>query len=163
TGTSSPSFARRAHRRATACRRRVRNPGRRAAGSRDPPAGRAATRARTPARPPSGPKTSMDCYPPRRPYTRGGSHAPQSSALVNSLRSMSAPELLMQLLSAPGPSRHESAPAPVWREYCARFAEEVGGDRIGSSFARVPRTADDPRMIVVGHIDEIGLHISHID
>ncbi len=69
----------------------------------------------------------------------------------------------MQLLSAPGPSGHESAPARVWREYCSRFAEEVGGDRVGSSFARVPGTAGGPRMIVVGHIDEIGLHISHID
>jgi endoglucanase len=76
---------------------------------------------------------------------------------------MSAPELLMQLLSAPGPSGHESAPARVWREYCSTFAEEVGGDRVGSSFARVPGTAGGPRMIVVGHIDEIGLHISHID
>jgi endoglucanase len=76
---------------------------------------------------------------------------------------MSAPELLMRLLSAPGPSGHESAPAKVWREYCSSFAAEVGGDRVGSSFARVPGTAGGPRLAVVGHIDEIGLHVSHID
>jgi endoglucanase len=76
---------------------------------------------------------------------------------------MSAPELLMRLLSAPGPSGHESAPARVWREYCSGFAAEVGGDRVGSSFARVPGTGGGPRLVVVGHIDEIGLHVSHID
>jgi len=76
---------------------------------------------------------------------------------------MSAPELLMRLLSTPGPSGHESAPARVWREYCSGFAAEVGGDRVGSSFARVPGTGGGPRLVVVGHIDEIGLHVSHID
>ena len=69
----------------------------------------------------------------------------------------------MALLSAPGPSGHESAPARVWREYCSKFAAEVGGDRVGSSFARVPGIAGGPRLAVVGHIDEIGLHVSHID
>ena len=33
----------------------------------------------------------------------------------------------------------------------------------GSSVARVPGTAGGPTLAVVGHIDEIGLHISHID
>jgi len=69
----------------------------------------------------------------------------------------------MELLRAPGPSGHESAPAKVWREYCSTFAREVGGDRVGSSYARVPGTAGGVTVAVVGHIDEIGLHISHID
>jgi putative aminopeptidase FrvX len=69
----------------------------------------------------------------------------------------------MRLLSAPGPSGHESAPAQVWREYCSSFAAEVGGDRVGSSFARVPGTAGGLKLAVVGHIDEIGLHVSHIE
>ncbi len=69
----------------------------------------------------------------------------------------------MNLLRAPGPSGHESAPAKVWRDYCASFAAEVGGDRVGSSYARVPGTAAGVSVAVVGHIDEIGLHISHID
>jgi putative aminopeptidase FrvX len=69
----------------------------------------------------------------------------------------------MNLLRAPGPSGHESVPAQVWRDYCKSFAEEVGGDRVGSSFARVVGTADGLTVAVVGHIDEIGLHISHIE
>lgn len=76
---------------------------------------------------------------------------------------MSVPEPLLELLSAPGPSGHESTAAQVWRDWCASFAEEVGGDRVGSSFARVPGTAGGLTLAVVGHIDEIGLHVSHID
>jgi endoglucanase len=51
----------------------------------------------------------------------------------------------------------------VWREHCVAFATEVGGDRVGSSFARVPGTAGGLTVAVVGHIDEIGLHVSHIE
>jgi len=69
----------------------------------------------------------------------------------------------MRLLGSPGPSGHESTPARVWREYCASFATEVGGDTVGSSWARVAGTAGGPTVAVVGHIDEIGLHVSHLD
>src|ERR1700755_722667 len=69
----------------------------------------------------------------------------------------------MRLVSAPGPSGHETTPARVWREYCASFATEVGGDKVGSSWARVAGTARGATVAVVGHIDEIGLHVSHID
>jgi putative aminopeptidase FrvX len=69
----------------------------------------------------------------------------------------------MRLLNAPGPSGHETSPAQVWREYCASFATEVGGDKVGSSWARVAGTGEGPTVALVGHIDEIGLHISHID
>jgi putative aminopeptidase FrvX len=73
------------------------------------------------------------------------------------------PELLHRLISAAGPSGHETDPARVWREGCAEFATEVGSDSVGSSYARVSGTAGGPTLIVVGHIDEIGVHVSHID
>jgi putative aminopeptidase FrvX len=76
---------------------------------------------------------------------------------------MPVPELLANLLTAAGPSGHESGPAKVWRDYCERFATEVGGDRVGSSFARVLGTSGGLTVAVVGHIDEIGLHVSHIE
>ncbi len=76
---------------------------------------------------------------------------------------MPVPELLTKLLTAVGPSGHESAPARVWRDYCRGFAQEVGGDKVGSSFARVAGTGGGPTLAVVGHIDEIGLHVSHIE
>ena len=76
---------------------------------------------------------------------------------------MPTPELLQRLLTASGPSGHEADPARAWREACRAFTEEVGGDNVGSSFARVRGTADGPTLAVVGHIDEIGVHISHVD
>jgi putative aminopeptidase FrvX len=73
------------------------------------------------------------------------------------------PELLENLVKTVGPSGHEAAAARAWREWCAAFAQEVGGDSVGSSFARVAGTSGGPTLAVVGHIDEIGLHVSHID
>ncbi|HVE69458.1 MAG TPA: M42 family metallopeptidase [Solirubrobacteraceae bacterium] len=74
---------------------------------------------------------------------------------------MAAPETLLALLGAPGPSGYETAPAKVWREAAAGFAE-VTGDTLGSSVARVAGTGDGPRLAVVGHIDEIGLIVTHV-
>jgi endoglucanase len=73
------------------------------------------------------------------------------------------PELLAELLNTPGPSGQETAPAAVWREWCKAFATEVDVDLHGSSWARVPGTADGPSLAIVGHIDEIGVHVTHID
>jgi endoglucanase len=73
------------------------------------------------------------------------------------------PELLDKLLRAPGPSGHESGAATVWRDGCASFAQDVRGDIVGSSVARVAGTGDGPTLAVIGHIDEIGVHITHVD
>ena len=76
---------------------------------------------------------------------------------------MPPPELLQQLLSATGPSGNEADAARVWRDGCAAWAAEVSADHVGSSRARVPGTAGGPTLAIVGHIDEIGLIVSHID
>jgi endoglucanase len=73
------------------------------------------------------------------------------------------PDLLQGLLTATGPSGYETDPAHVWRDWCREFADEVVSDTVGSSRARVAGTAGGPRLAIVGHIDEIGLHITHID
>ena len=72
-------------------------------------------------------------------------------------------DFLIDLLTASGPSGNETAPAKVWRDYCSGFTDDVQADRVGSSYARVPGKAGGPRVAVVGHIDEIGLHITHIE
>ncbi|MGH2843025.1 MAG: M42 family peptidase [Solirubrobacteraceae bacterium] len=76
---------------------------------------------------------------------------------------MAIPEPLATLLQTPGPSGHEARAATVWRDWCASFAQEVDVDSSGSSWARVPGTAGGPCLAVVGHIDEIGVHVTHID
>src|SRR3954465_14107907 len=75
---------------------------------------------------------------------------------------MSLPETLHKLLTAAGPSGYEQAPAAVFREAAAAFAQ-VTHDVVGSSVARVPGTAGGRSVAVVGHIDEIGLIVHHID
>ena len=89
---------------------------------------------------------------------------------------MSAPKLLDALLRVPGPSGQEARAAAVWREGCKAFASEVDVDLNGSSWARIPGTggtgsagepgpasAVAPSLAAIGHIDEIGVHITHID
>jgi putative aminopeptidase FrvX len=71
------------------------------------------------------------------------------------------PDLLRRLLSSPAPSGYEAPAADVWRE-AASFAE-LETDRLGSSIARVGDPEARPLVAVVGHIDEIGLAITHVD
>lgn len=75
---------------------------------------------------------------------------------------MTTPQVLRQLLTAPGPSGYEASAAAVWREAAEAFAE-VTHDTVGSSVARVKGTGDGPLLAVLGHIDEIGIMVSHID
>ena len=70
-------------------------------------------------------------------------------------------EFLKKLLSTPGPSGNEAAAAEVWREEAQKFAE-VWGDRMGNSFATL-NSGGSPGVMLSGHIDEIGLMITHID
>jgi endoglucanase len=72
------------------------------------------------------------------------------------------PDLLRELLTTPGPSGHERDPGAAWRRAAEPFAE-VRSDALGSSTARVEGTADGPSLAIVGHIDEIGLAVTHID
>jgi len=77
------------------------------------------------------------------------------------------PDVLRQLLTAAGPSGYETAPAAVFAEAGRAFTDDVTIDVMGSVTARVAGTADPadpaPLLAVVGHIDEIGLVVTHID
>src|SRR5215203_4663392 len=70
-------------------------------------------------------------------------------------------EFLKNLLSTPGPSGYEGAAAKAWRTEAEKFAE-VRGDRMGNSFAAL-NGGGAPRVMLAGHIDEIGLMITHVD
>jgi putative aminopeptidase FrvX len=75
---------------------------------------------------------------------------------------MSIPSTLRKLLTAPGPSGYEQAAAAVFREAAGSFAE-ITHDTVGSTVARVRGSGDGPFVAIVGHIDEIGLIVHHID
>jgi endoglucanase len=69
---------------------------------------------------------------------------------------------LERLLDAPGPSGFEVRAARVWRQEADTFAEDVRTDVSGNSFATV-NAGGAPKVMLAGHIDEIGLQITHID
>jgi endoglucanase len=70
-------------------------------------------------------------------------------------------QFLKRLLSTPGPSGDETAAARVWRDEAQAFADEVRTDIRGNTFALLK--GDLPRVLLAGHIDEIGLMVTHID
>ncbi len=69
---------------------------------------------------------------------------------------------LKRLLNTPGPSGFEANAARVWRDEAATFADRVDTDVSGNSWA-ILGEGGAPRVMLAGHIDEIGLMITHID
>jgi endoglucanase len=74
------------------------------------------------------------------------------------------PETLRKLLGAAGPSGYETAPAAVFAEAGRAIGADVSIDIMGSAVARIAGTTPGaPFLAIVGHIDEIGLIVTHID
>ena len=69
---------------------------------------------------------------------------------------------LKKLLDTAGPSGFEQAPGRVWRDEVGTFADSVRVDVHGNSVA-VLNAKGTPRVMFAGHIDEIGIQITHID
>jgi putative aminopeptidase FrvX len=69
---------------------------------------------------------------------------------------------LRDLLDAPAPSGFETAAARVWRAEAETFARDVDVDVAGNSYASAG-TPDGPRIMLAGHVDEIGLMVTHVD
>jgi putative aminopeptidase FrvX len=69
---------------------------------------------------------------------------------------------LKSLLDTPGPSSFEAAPARVWRKEAESLADEVCADVGGNSRATL-NPGGRPRVMFAGHIDEIGVMVTHID
>lgn len=69
-------------------------------------------------------------------------------------------DLLHQILLTPSPSGDEAAAAALWRAAAKEFADEVQTDVRGNSLAILH--GDGLRVLLDGHIDEIGLMISYI-
>jgi endoglucanase len=76
---------------------------------------------------------------------------------------MPLPDALHDLLTAHGPSGREEAPAAAFRRHAEAFGAAVATDVLGSVSARVAGTGDGLSVAVVGHLDEIGLIVTHVD
>ena len=69
---------------------------------------------------------------------------------------------LKELLSAPSPSGFESPGQCLWCRYARKYADEVRTDAYGNAVA-VLNADGDPKIMLDGHADELGLMIKHID
>ncbi len=81
------------------------------------------------------------------------------------MKSASAPyHFLKTLLNTPSPSGFETRGQKVWVDYVRQFADSVEIDAYGNAFATLnPATGEgDPTILISGHVDELGLMISHI-
>lgn len=75
---------------------------------------------------------------------------------------MSTRDFLQRLLQSPGASSFEALPAKLWRAEARKSGADVSSDAYGNSFARFG-TGRRPRVMLAGHIDEIGLLITYVD
>jgi len=106
---------------------------------------------------------------PARAKARGRAPARASRSRVRegaAQGAQEAPRLLLDLLTARGPSGYERAPAEIWRSAASEFAQ-TSTDVLGTPAARVPaargHASPTRRLLVMGHIDEIGLIVTHVD
>jgi len=73
-------------------------------------------------------------------------------------------KFLEKLLDAPSPSGYEQPAQRVFREYVTPYCDELTTDVMGNVYAKVSGKGKNlPKVMVVGHTDEIGLQIKYID
>lgn len=73
-------------------------------------------------------------------------------------------KFLEKLLHAPSPSGYEQPAQRVFRDYVAPFCDELTTDVMGNVFGRISGKGKDlPKVMIVGHTDEIGLQVKFID
>ena len=70
-------------------------------------------------------------------------------------------KFLKKLLSVPSPSGHEQPAQKVIREYLAEAADEIKTDVHGNVIS-VLNPGAETRVMLAGHVDEIGLMITQI-
>jgi endoglucanase len=71
-------------------------------------------------------------------------------------------EFLRRLMETISPSGYEHEAAVVWTEEAKTFAEKVWVDAHGNAYA-VVKPGGSPKVMLAGHMDEIGLMVTHID
>jgi putative aminopeptidase FrvX len=71
--------------------------------------------------------------------------------------------LLKELSESFGPSGFEREPASIFRRQGSKHADEVLHDKIGSVILKKRGTSDLPKILMAGHLDEVGFVITGID
>ncbi len=71
--------------------------------------------------------------------------------------------LLKELSESFGPSGFEREPAAIVKKAGERFADETLHDKLGSLVFKVRGKADIPRVLLAGHMDEVGFVVTGIE
>ncbi|MFE8703766.1 M42 family metallopeptidase [Cytobacillus sp. FJAT-54145] len=71
--------------------------------------------------------------------------------------------MLKDLTDAKGIPGNEREPREVMKKYITPFADEVTTDGLGSLIAKKTGKAGGPRVMVAGHLDEVGFMVTNID
>ncbi len=69
---------------------------------------------------------------------------------------------LKKILETPSPSGYERPVQEIVREWAGKYADEVRTDRHGNVIA-VIHPGGQPRIMLAGHCDQIGLMVQHVD
>lgn len=75
----------------------------------------------------------------------------------------SALKMLKELTDANGIAGNERAPREVMKRYIEPFADEIEYDNLGSLIAKKVGDANGPKIMIAGHLDEVGFIVSQID
>ncbi|MFX3623963.1 MAG: M42 family metallopeptidase [Ectobacillus sp.] len=71
--------------------------------------------------------------------------------------------MLKDLTDAKGIAGNEREPREVMKKYIAPYADEVTTDNLGSLVAKKIGEENGPKIMVAGHLDEVGFMITQID
>ncbi len=72
-------------------------------------------------------------------------------------------EMLKELTDANGIAGNEGEVRKVMQKYIEPFADEISTDGLGSLIARKAGDENGPKIMVAGHLDEVGFMITQID
>ncbi len=71
--------------------------------------------------------------------------------------------LLKELCESFGPTGFEREASRIIKTYVKSFVDDIATDKLGSVVFKRRGTADRPRVLLAGHVDEVGFVISGID
>jgi len=72
-------------------------------------------------------------------------------------------KLLQELCDAPGAPGHEYEIARIMKSHLKPLADKIEFDKLGSIVASKKGAADNPRVMVAGHMDEVAFMVKEID
>lgn len=72
-------------------------------------------------------------------------------------------QMLKELTDAKGIPGNEREPRDVMKKYIAPYADEIAQDGIGSLIAKKVGNENGPKIMVAGHLDEVGFMVTRIE